>query len=144
LGILAGMPDEGKGQIFAYVTAMITTGGLWPCGEGIAPKGNVILLTAEDDLSDTVVPRLVAAGTDLSRVHIVRMVKCDATQKERMFSLIADLEKLRRLIEKIGDVKLVLIDPISYMGVKQIDSFRTNDVRSVLGPIVEMAADMAR
>ena len=39
------------------------------------------------------------------------------------------------------NVRLVLIDPISaYMGVKQIDSFRTNDVRSVLGPVVELAA----
>jgi hypothetical protein len=143
LGILAGLPDEGKGQIFAYIAAMITTGGPWPCDEGYAPKGNVVLLTAEDDLSDTVLPRLAAAGADLARVHIVRMVKCAATQKERMFSLITDLEKLRRLIEKIGNVKLVQIDPVSaYMGVKQIDSFRTNDVRSVLGPIVEMAADM--
>jgi putative DNA primase/helicase len=143
LGILAGMPDEGKGQIFAFIIAMITTGGAWPCHEGVAPRGNVVLLTAEDDLSDTVVPRLAAAGADLSRVHIIRMVKCDDTQKERMFSLIADLEKLRRLIEKIGDVKLVLIDPISaYMGVKQIDSFRTNDVRSVLGPLKELAEEM--
>jgi putative DNA primase/helicase len=145
LGILAGMPDEGKGQIFSYIIAMITTGGLWPCNEGRAPKGNVLLLTAEDDLSDTVVPRLVAAGADLSRVHFVQMVTDvqDKNKKEHMFSLITDLSKLRRKIEAIGDVRLVMIDPISaYMGVKQIDSFRTGDVRSVLGPVVDMAAKL--
>jgi DNA polymerase len=60
LGIIAGSPDEGKGQIFCDIAARITskTDKRWPCNEGIAPDGNVILLTAEDDPSDTVVPRL--------------------------------------------------------------------------------------
>jgi hypothetical protein len=60
LGIIAGLPDEGKGQIIAYIIAMITTAGLWPCDEGCAPKGKVVLLTAEDDIEDTVVPRLAS------------------------------------------------------------------------------------
>jgi hypothetical protein len=143
LGIIAGLPDEGKGQILAYIIAMITTSGLWPCDEGRAPKGKVVLLTAEDDVEDTVVPRLVAAGADLSRVEIIRMVVPAGGKKERMFSLITDLDMLARKIAAIGNVRLVLIDPISaYMGVKQIDSFRINDVRSVLAPVVEMAAKL--
>ena len=142
-GILAGLPDEGKGQIFAYIIAMITTAGLWPCGEGRAPQGRVLLFTAEDDLGDTVVPRLAAAGADLSQVEIVQMVKPTGTQQQRMFSLITDLEMLRRKIIKMGDVRMVLIDPITaYLGVKQMDSFRTGDVRSVLGPVVLMAAEL--
>ena len=143
LGILAGLPDEGKGQIFAFIIAMITTGGLWPCGEGRAPKGRVLLFTAEDDLGDTVVPRLAAAGADLSQVEIVQMVKPTGTKQQRMFSLITDLEMLRRKIIEMGDVRMVLIDPITaYLGVKQMDSFRTGDVRSVLGPVVLMAAEL--
>ena len=39
LSILAGLPDEGKGQIFADVTARVTHGVEWPCDEGRAPKG---------------------------------------------------------------------------------------------------------
>jgi putative DNA primase/helicase len=141
LGIIAGLPDEGKGQILAYIIAMITTSGLWPCEEGRAPKGKVVLLTAEDDIEDTVVPRLAAAGADLDQIEIVRMVVPSDNKKERMFSLITDLDMLARKIAAIGNVRLVLIDPISaYMGVKQIDSFRTNDVRSVLAPVVELAA----
>src|SRR5262249_13539160 len=32
LGIIAGLPDEGKGQILSYVAAQITKGKLpWPC-----------------------------------------------------------------------------------------------------------------
>jgi putative DNA primase/helicase len=87
------------------------------------------------------VPRLVAAGADLNQIEIIRMVGPSGSKKERMFSLITDLDMLARKIAAIGNVRLVLIDPISaYMGVKQIDSFRTNDVRAVMGPVVELAA----
>jgi putative DNA primase/helicase len=143
LGIIAGLPDEGKGQIFSYIAAMITTAGSWPCEEGRAPRGKVVLFTAEDDVGDTVVPRLASAGADLSQIHIIKMAVEAKTNKERMFSLVTDLGMLRRKIEAIGDVKLVLIDPISaYMGMKQIDSFRTSDVRSVLGPVTQLASEL--
>ena len=63
LGILAGLPDEGKGQVFAFMTATVTRGGAWPCDEGTAPKGNVIILTAEDDLATTARAARLAPGT---------------------------------------------------------------------------------
>jgi hypothetical protein len=34
LGLLVGLPDEGKGQIIADMTGRVTRGDLWPCGEG--------------------------------------------------------------------------------------------------------------
>jgi hypothetical protein len=140
LGLIAGLPDEGKGQIFCDIAARITRGDKWPCDEGPAPQGNVILLTAEDDINDTVVPRLASAGADLNRIEIVRMVR-DAKQ-DRMFSLITDLNLLRQKIIEVGDVRMVQIDPISaYLGVKQMDSFRTTDVRAVLGPVTELATE---
>jgi putative DNA primase/helicase len=144
LGIAAGLPDEGKGQILCYIAARIThkTDKQWPCGEGSAPDGNVILLTAEDDPSDTVVPRLAGAGADLDRVHIVKMV-CNEKGGRRMFSLVSDLELLRRKVIEIGNVVAIEIDPISaYLGHKKMDSFRTTDVRAVLGPLVDLAAEL--
>jgi putative DNA primase/helicase len=141
LGIIAGLPDEGKGQLVNYMVARVTTGGIWPCREECAPLGNAIILTAEDDLGDTVVPRLVAAGADLTRVHFVKMVQAEG--KKRMFSLQSDLELLRRKIVEVGDVRIAVIDPVSaYMGVGKVDSYRTTDVRAVLGPLVDMAADL--
>jgi hypothetical protein len=141
LGLLVGLPDEGKGQVFCDMAARVTKGWDWPCGEGKAPKGNVILLTAEDDINDTIVPRLVAAGADLDRIEIVKMVRDH--ENDRMFSLVTDLDLLRKKIMEVGDVKLVQIDPITaYLGTGKIDSFRTTDVRSVLGPVVELAAEL--
>jgi DNA polymerase len=141
LGIVAGLPDEGKGLLFYHIIACITRGRAWPCSEGVAPLGNVILLTAEDDLEDTVIPRLIAAGADLDRIEILRMVPNGSGK--RMFSLVTDLEMLRRKITEVGNVQAVFIDPITaYLGVKQIDSFRTTDVRAVLAPVVDLAIEL--
>jgi hypothetical protein len=138
LGLLVGLPDEGKGQLLCDIAARVTRAEQWPCAEGIAPLGNVVMLTAEDDIGDTVVPRLVAAGADLERIHFINMVSDHG--KDRMFSLVTDLQALRQKIVEIGNVVLIEIDPISaYLGVGKVDSFRTTDVRAVLGPVVDLA-----
>ena len=129
IGIIAGLPDEGKGQTLAFIAAQVTNGGKWPMKEGCAPQGNVIIFSDEDDPNDTLVPRLAAAGADLDRVHIIKLVRNDKNGT-RMFSLVSDIEVLRRKIIEIGGVVLVLIDPISaYLGVGKVDSFRSTDVR---------------
>jgi hypothetical protein len=87
IGLLVGLPDEGKGLAFSDIMARITRGSPWPCDEGHASLGNVILLTAEDDINDTIIPRLAAAGADLARVTIVKMMH--EAGKQRMFSLIS-------------------------------------------------------
>jgi putative DNA primase/helicase len=139
IGIIAGLPDRGKGLITADMIARTTRSACWPCGEGRAVQGKVLLLTAEDDIEDTIVPRLTAAGADLERVHILKMVR--DSEGQRMFSLVTDLTLLKHKIEEIGDVVLIVIDPVSaYLGVGKIDSFRGTDVRGVLAPLMELAA----
>src|SRR5215813_13100328 len=68
LGLIVGLPDVGKGQVLADMAARVTRGNEWPCHEGVAPLGNVILFSAEDAPADTIVPRLASAGADLDRV----------------------------------------------------------------------------
>jgi hypothetical protein len=63
--------------------------------------------------------------------------------KDRMFSLVTDLHALRQKIVEIGNVALVQIDPISaYLGVGKIDTFRTSDVRAVIGPVKDLAEEL--
>jgi putative DNA primase/helicase len=141
LGLIVGLPDEGKGQVLCDMAARVTTGGQWPCKEGNALLGNVVLLTAEDGIEDTVTPRLKAAGADLDRVIIVKMVRQKGEQKT--FSLITDLPLLQQKIVEVGNVRLVQIDPIaSYLGVGKMDSFRTTDVRAILKPLTDLAEEM--
>jgi AAA domain len=117
LTLVVGLPDQGKGQLISDVAARVTTGALWPCGEGMAPKGKVVVLSAEDNTNTTIVPRLAAAGADLDQIEIVDVVT--KPHFDRMFSLVTDLNLLRQKVLAIGDVKLILIDPISaYLGVR--------------------------
>jgi putative DNA primase/helicase len=137
--LMAGAPGDGKSQISCDVTSRITTGEVWPDG-GRAPIGSVIMLSAEDSVKDVIRPRLEAAGADLKRVHVINAV-LSKDGKQRTFDLQIDLAELRRLVAKIGDVVLVILDPItSYMGSK-IDSHRTTDVRSVLEPLSRFAEE---
>jgi RecA-family ATPase len=135
---IAGEQGTGKSQLSIAIIAAITTGGSWPCGEGQSPiKGNVVILSAEDGAADTIVPRLEAAGADLSRVVIVSAVRLDGNGR-RTFNLQTDIDKLERKISEIGDVALVVIDPVSsYLG--KTDSHKNSEVRGVLEPLAEMA-----
>jgi hypothetical protein len=134
---IAGEPGTGKSQLTIAVIAALTTGGLWPCGEGRASTGNVIILSAEDGAADTITPRLMAAGADLTRVHIVSAVR-NADGSRRTLNLQNDLELLERKISEIGNVCLVVVDPVSsYLG--KTDSHKNSEVRGVLEPLSEMA-----
>jgi hypothetical protein len=140
LGLIGGLPDKGKGLIGCDISACVTNKQALPCGEGNAPHGSVLYFTAEDDIEDTVVPRLMAAGADLDRVHIVEVMG-DPNGKERTFSMITDLPALEAKLDEIGDVVLVIIDPMSaYIGVGKANTSMTSDVRGFLKPLTDLAA----
>lgn len=74
LCLIGGTPSMGKTQIALWIAANITTGGKWPDSEQRAVIGDVLILSTEDDVADTIKPRLEAAGADVSRVHILQAV----------------------------------------------------------------------
>jgi hypothetical protein len=61
--------------------------------------------------------------------------------REEMFLLSEDLDKLEQIILDLGNVGLVAIDPITgFMGSgKNFDSHRATDVRARLGPLALLA-----
>jgi putative DNA primase/helicase len=122
------------------VIARISRGLPWPDGSGKAPLGSCIILSAEDNTEDTIAPRLTAAGADLSKVYIVDAVEV-VDGSSRSFSLATDLNQLAQLVETIGDVALIMIDPITaYLGA-DLDSHRTTAVRAVMQPVDKFAAE---
>ena len=137
--LIGGEPGLGKSQITAALAATVTTGGTWPCDEGRAPSGSVLILSAEDDAGDTIRPRLDAAGADVSAVHLISAVRQADGKGRRTFNLQADLALLEAAIERIGNVRLVIIDPVSsYLG--KTDSHKNADVRGTLEPLGDMAS----
>jgi AAA domain len=99
---IAGEPGTGKSQLSIAIAAAISTGGEWPCDEGRAPLGNVIMLNAEDFADDTIVPRLIAAGADLARIHIVNAVATTAGANKAVFNLQTDLCLLEKSLMKLA------------------------------------------
>ena len=144
IALIAGNPGLGKSQLTTYMASVVTNGDCWPNDEGQSPVGSVIILSAEDDAADTIVPRLIAAGADMSRVYIVEAVKVGQGENaaERQFNIVSDIDALCEAIDRIGDVKLVIIDPITaYLGTdKAVDSHKNASVRSALAPLQTRAA----
>jgi hypothetical protein len=141
LTLIVGNPDVGKGLISHYLTACITTGTDWYDGENLLPPSEVVILSGEEDWDDTVVPRLMSAGADLSKVHWLKLSahSLDGTPQERELALDTDARVLDEFLKRHPNVRMVVIDPISnYLGrTKMIDE---QMVRSeILTPLKEIA-----
>jgi predicted ATP-dependent serine protease len=143
LTIIAGNPGLGKSQLTSSIAAVLTTGGSWPVDREQCELGDALFLTAEDDPADTVRPRLEAAGANLERVHIVKGVlhgyRGDGTPEQRIFCLAEDLRALESTLIRLGNVTVLVIDPVSaYLG--EIDSHKNAEIRGLLAPLSELAA----
>lgn len=138
LVLLGGPPGLGKSQLTAFMAATVSTGGHWPCGEGTTQVGDVIFMSAEDGTRDTIIPRLMAAGADRERVHIVEAAtKPDGTGR-KTFSLKTDVDLLEQMAREIGTVRLIVVDPISaYLGGG--DGNGNAETRELLEPLADMA-----
>ena len=140
--IFAGAPGIGKGMTSMDIVSRITTGSPWPDGFGNAPRGDVLLITAEDLLDEDIRPRLDAAKADASRVNVLKCLKHQnaATGEyfEAMFTL-ANIPALEDALRRLPDCKLIIIDPIgSFLG-GEINAHKDNEIRSILTPVGKLA-----
>lgn len=137
LHILAGQPGTGKTTLALELGAILTNGGHWPDGSQ-APQGNVLIWSGEDDITDTLAPRLVAMGADRSRVHFVGDIH--GAEGVRSFDPATDTALMREAAERVGNIRLIVVDPI--VNAVAGDSHKNGEVRRALAPMVELAADL--
>jgi hypothetical protein len=103
------------------------------------PAADVLLVNCEDDVADTVVPRLLAAGADLRHVFQVGGVE-GKDGKPAPFSL-AHYQQVEEELRRRPGVRLVVIDPAgAYVGATGVDDHKDSELRSLLGPLAELAA----
>jgi AAA domain len=100
LVVLAGDPGLGKSTILIELAALHSIGGEFPCGEGRAQQCETLILTAEDGLRDTLIPRLMAAGADLTKIHFLTGTKGEGTDDESLFDLGRDIAALRKALKE--------------------------------------------
>jgi hypothetical protein len=133
-----GRPGEGKSYLTIDAAARVSTGTPWPDGAE-CPRGDVLMLSAEDDPSDTIRPRLDAHRADVARVHLLSVVRRMDDDGERLITL-ADVGAIDAALERLAECRLLIVDPIgSYLGART-DAHRDNEVRAVLAPIAALAA----
>jgi hypothetical protein len=136
--VLDGDPGTGKSTLTLTIAAKVTTGSPFP--DGTRPeRADAILLSAEDDIGDTIRPRLEAAGADLNRCWVLPDVQPEPDKPPRPPELPADLEALEGMV-KDKQAALVVIDPIAAFLSGTVNMHYDQDVRRALAPLAYMAA----
>jgi AAA domain len=122
LVVLDGAPEVGKSTLMSDLAAKLSRGQLG------GPPSATLFVTVEEAAADSIVPRLIAAGADRSKVHVWRPAD-DFTVPD----------KVDRLAEAIGSTgaRLVVLDPVSdFLGVSMTDE---QSVRRALRALARLA-----
>lgn len=123
LSILFGHADRGKSVMALTCASHISRQRPWPDGQPCS-NGTTIILEAEDSLEQTVVPRLKAAGADLTRIF---------TYRER------NLHDLPKHIAEVTP-SLVILSPLTTFLPKLTNTWNDKSVRDALQPLADLAA----
>jgi hypothetical protein len=134
--LLDGDPGLGKSTLLCELAARISRGEPLPgAGADAAPPGprGVLLFSAEDDVFDTIRPRIDAAGGDPQRIAAFVAVP-DGTDTGRPFALPHDLPILEAVVGRL-DVALVIIDPLVAFLRPGVSATSDQQVRHALGAL---------
>jgi hypothetical protein len=128
---LCGDPGLSKSTLLLDLAARVSTTGIMPDGSQ-GPVGGVCIMSAEDGLEDTILPRLRAAGADLARVGFFEAY-------DRRPLLIPD--HLERIAVRLRDyeARLLVIDPlVAFLAQARSDQ----EVRKCLHPVKVLAEEL--
>jgi hypothetical protein len=141
VSLLVGDPGSGKSFLALDIAARASRGEGVPPEPGLGQPARVLLLAADDDVDDTILPRLNSAGADLRKIALLpSLVKNAADDSSRLLSLVGDLQRLREALDEWRGCKLIIIDPISaYLG--GVDGNNNVSVRQVLLELASLARE---
>jgi hypothetical protein len=134
LALIGGREGIGK-SICAYTLAAMSTRGRLPGVYLGIPKA-VIIVATEDSWAHTIVPRLIGAGADLTRVYRADVLTTGLG--ESALSLPRDLASLERAVVDV-DAALIILDPLLSRLDATLDSHKDAEVRQALEPLVALA-----
>lgn len=138
LSLVVGDPGLGKSYMMLDIAARISLGGGWPDGTGRAKQGNVLVITAEDSIADTIRPRMDALGADVTRVQIIG-VTVRKGEKDLALSLGEHMHLIRDAITEHNAVMLIIDPLLAFTGGRNIDANKAHEVRPLLMQIAEVA-----
>jgi hypothetical protein len=141
--LVEGDPGRGKTYLVLAICAAITQGFCLPDQDGVvgppdpAQAGNVLYITAEDGLADTIRPRADKLGADSERIFVVTLD--DLFPDGQPAFTLGNLRPLEQAIRE-RQARLVVLDPIqAFIGAK-VDIHKTNEVRPLMTALAAMSA----
>lgn len=130
LTLLIGDPGDGKSTFMLHVAALLTQGAAMPDGYPVPKPQNVIYQCAEDDIADTIKPRLIRAGADCSRIAYIVNENGDLHLGDsRIHDVIA-----------VTNARLVILDPLQSFLIQNRDMVDIGRIRALLGQLAITAA----
>lgn len=136
LTLLEGDPGLGKSILSLNIASAVSTGGTLPNGDRI-DASDVVILSGEDGIADTIRPRVDAAMGNVNRIHILKAV--NTAEGDTYVDLSVHIEQIKSVV-KHRSARLIIIDPLmAYLGGK--NSYKDQDIRRVLTPLAQMAEE---
>ena len=133
-----GDPGLGKTMLTLDVCARTTTGRAMPDGsDPQLPPAGAVIVSVEDSIADTIVPRLVAAGADLSRIRIVQTIS-DPNGAECAPKIPADLPLIEAAIRDV-EAAVLVFDPFVAFFPLESNTHKDQDVRRCVASLVQLA-----
>jgi len=132
--MISGDPNVGKTWLALDIAARLSKGLTWPDGSPGPEPANVLFLTVEDNPHDTIRPRIDSLGGDPSKIAIINPGYPDFIS----FAEQGGVKKLEEEILKIGNVRLVVLDPILDFSAG-INPNAAEQVRAFLTPLIHLA-----
>jgi hypothetical protein len=136
LSVLDGDPGTGKSFITIDLAARLTSGRTLPGSTESMSPSPVLVLNAEDDIRDTILPRAKAAGADLGKLHVLA---APGLGLDRLPSFPKDLESLQRSILETG-AAFVIVDSMMAFFPPAVSANNDQCFRQALTPLAELAA----
>jgi hypothetical protein len=133
LNLIIGDEDVGKGTLVCWLLARLTRGHLPGALRG--KPIHVAVVGDEDSWNDVWVPKLHAAGADLSRCHLIERAGGGYVDMQR------DYKELRHQIRE-NDVRVLFLDQLLDNLGAGVDDWRQKAVRDALIPFRSLASGM--
>lgn len=113
--LLAGEQEKGKTFFALDLAARLSWGELIPpAGRFDGGPASTLILSGDDDLDDTLYPRLEKLGADLDRIFtLTANGPQNIADGLPQISLADSVECLNRAARRIGNCRLIVIDPIT-------------------------------
>jgi AAA domain len=119
------------------LAARLSSGRELPDGFRPAQPGAVLLISGEDGVRDTIVPRLLAAEADMRRVHVFHGRGRNG-MRERLPTFPEDCDLLRDIIAETG-AQLVIADPFLAFLSNHLCAVNNQMVCQTLTPLATIA-----